>query len=266
MNATESASGRADRSLVALWRVVFEKEYIILRRYWFDTLAAIGVNYTIFVLLFLGVRTVVPAIIDGNLTAIIIGYFVWSMSWGSFQSSARTLKREAEWGTLEQTTMSPFGLFAVLTARIAAKLLFTLSRGVLILALLLVTTQHWISLDPVSLPPLVLVTMVSATGLGYAFGGLALVYKRVSSVFIIVQFLLIGAVGAPSSPLAKLLPLAWGTDLLVLVVTEGTPIWQLPPTDLLGVTAVSAGYLLFGYLAFRYAIAVSKRRGILGDY
>ena len=256
----------SDASLRALFRVTFEKEFIILRRYWFNTVGGIGANYVLFLLVFLGGRTVTPTLVTENLTGIIVGFFIWTMSWNSFQTSAQTLSREARWGTLEQTYMSPFRLFTVISTRIVVQLSYTLVVGHIMLLFMMITTGKWVWIDPLSVVPLAVVTMLSATGLGYAFGGLALVYKRISSIFTIVQVLLLGAISAPATLFTNLLPLAWGTDLIVVVISQGTSLWQLPLTDLGGVTAVTIGYLLVGYGVFGYAMTVTKRRGIMGHY
>lgn len=270
--ASESTTPRAKTgnqhapSVRALFRAVFEKELILLRRYWFNTVAGLSANYILFVFFFFGGQTVAPELIEDNLTGIIVGWFVWTMSWSSFQESAQTLKREANWGTLEQTYMSPLGLFSVVTVRIFVQLLFTVLTGVVMLLLLMATTGHWIVFDPITILPLAVVTMASATGLGFAFGGLALIYKRISSVFLIVQFLLLGAIGSPEAVETNVLPLSWGVGVLTRAMEDGLSLWQLPARDLLGVTAVSVGYLAIGYVAFRYAVTVAKRRGVMGHY
>lgn len=264
--STAESGASSNVSFRVLFRVTIEKELIILKRYWFNTVGGLGANYVMFLLIFLGGRTVTPTLVSKNLTGLIVGFFIWTMSWNSFQSSAQTLTREARWGTLEQTYMSPFGLFSVISTRIVVRLSYTLIIGLLILMLMMITTQNWIWIDPLSVVPLAIVTMLSATGLGYAFGGLALVYKRVSSIFTIIQVLLLGAISAPAGPVANLLPLAWGTDLIIMVMSEGTPLWQLPVPDLVGMTAVTVGYLSVGYIVFGYAVNVTRRRGIMGHY
>ncbi|MDS0260072.1 ABC transporter permease [Haloarcula sp. S1CR25-12] len=263
----QSGSSTANEtSLRALVRVTFEKESIILRRYWFNTVGGIGATYVMFLLIFFGGRTVTPTLVTENLTGIIVGFFIWTMSWSSFQTSAQTLSREARWGTLEQTYMSPFGLFTVISTRITVQLSYTLVIGHIMLLFMMIPTGTWVWIDPLSVVPLAVVTMLSATGLGYAFGGLALVYKRVSSIFMIVQVLLLGAISSPATLFTNLLPLAWGTDLIVVVISQGTSLWQLPLTDLGGVSAVTIGYLVVGYGVFGYAMKVTKRRGIMGHY
>jgi ABC-2 type transport system permease protein len=257
--------GRTPR-VRALFRAVFEKELILLRRYWFNTAAGLAANYILFVFVFFGGQAVAPAVIEENLTGIIVGWFVWTMSWGSFQESAQTLKREANWGTLEQTCMSPLGLFPVVAVRILVQLLFTVLTGLVMLVLLMATTGNWIVFDPLTIIPLAVVTMASATGLGFAFGGLALVYKRISSVFLIVQFLLLGAISSPGVAATNALPLSWGVGVLTQAMEEGLSLWQLPPVDLAGVAAVSVAHLAVGYVAFRYAVTVAKRRGVMGHY
>ena len=264
--AGEQVGSQRTPSIRALFRAVFEKELILLRRYWFNTAAGLAANYILFVFVFFGGQEVAPTLIEENLTGIIVGWFVWTMSWSAFQDSAQTLKREASWGTLEQTYMSPLGLLWVLVARIIVQLLFTVLTGLVMLVLLMATTGNWIIFDPFTVLPLAVVTMASATGLGFAFGGLALVYKRISSVFLIVQFLLLGAISSPDVAATNALPLSWGVGVLTEAMEGGLSLWELQLVDLAGVTAVAVGYLAVGYVAFRYAVSVAKRRGVMGHY
>ncbi|MDF9747481.1 ABC transporter permease [Natrinema salsiterrestre] len=251
---------------MALVRAVFEKELTLLKRYWFNTVGGLAANYILFVFMFFGGQAVAPTVFENNLTGIIVGWFVWAMSWSSFQESAQTLTREATWGTLEQTYMTPIGIFPIMTARIIVGLAFTVTTGLIMLILMMATTGHWVLFDPFTVLPIAFVTMASATGLGFAFGGLALIYKQISSIFLIVQFLLLGAIGSPDLAITKVLPLSWGTTLLTYAMEENVSLWQLPIFDLLGVVAVSTGYIGIGYAAFGYAVRVAKRRGIMGHY
>lgn len=259
-------TGSRTPSYRALFRAVFEKQFVLYRRYFVNTLGGLAGNYVLFVLMFVGGRTVAPALIDDNLTGIIVGWFVWTMSFSSFQQSAQTLTREATWGTLEQMYMNPLGLFPVVAARIVVQLLFTLATGALMLVALMATTGHWIVIDPITVFPLAFVTMASATGLGFAFGGLALIYKRISSLFLVVQFLLLAAIGTPEATITNALPLSWGTALIIRTMEDGIVIWQLSALDLFGATLVAVGYLGFGYAVFGYSITIAKRRGIMGHY
>jgi len=250
----------------AVVRVVFAKYLTILKRYWFNTAAGLLTNYIMFAFAFFGGQAAAPSLVQDHLAGIIVGFFVWAMSWGAFQQSAQHLTQEAQWGTLEQQYMTPVGITWVLAARVAANLAVTLVTGATVLVAMMATTGRWLALDPLTVVPLAALTMGSAAGLGFAFGGLALVYKRISSVFLIVQFLLLGAINAPDTVLADLLPLSLGTDLLHHAMAENVPLWELPVADLVVLVAVTAGYLVFGLAALRYAVRVTRRRGIMGHY
>lgn len=250
----------------AVVRVVFGKYVTILKRYWFNTTAGLLTNYIMFAFAFFGGQAAAPSLVENHLGGIIVGFFVWTLAWGAFQQSAQHLTQEAQWGTLEQQFMTPVGITWVLVARIAANLAVTLVTSATVLVAMMATTDRWLALDPLTVAPLAFLTMGSAAGLGFAFGGLALVYKRISSVFLIVQFLLLGAINAPDVAVADLLPMSLGTDLLHYAMTENAPLWKLPVTDLAVLVAVTAGYILAGLLALRYAIDVTRRRGIMGHY
>lgn len=252
---------------VALARVVVEKHFRLLTRYFVDTAAGVVLTYVMFLMVFFGGASVAPETIDNSLAGIIIGFFVWTMSFGAFQDPSQSLIEEAKWGTLEQLYMSPLPFGEILTYRTAFSVLVNVVTGVVVLLLMMLTTGKWLAFDLVSIVPIVVLTLCTAVGLGFALGGVALVYKRVSNVFLIVQFLFVGALAAPSEPwVYNLLPLALGYDLLRTVMSEGVAVWNLPTTDLLVLTAVAVAYIVGGFAIFTKMVGVARRRGILGDY
>jgi len=254
----------AYRSLV---RVIAEKRLHILRRYWIDTVGGLAVTYILFVMVFLGGTAAAPDTMGETLPAVIVGFFIWSMAFGAFQAPAQTLIDESQWGTLEQLYMSPLSLGAVLAAESIFSILVSLSLGFTLLVLMMVTTGQYLSVDLLTVVPLSLLTILTVVGLGLAFGGLALVYKRIEGIFNILQVLFLGILGLPSDPyLVNLLPLKLGFDLLSRSMAEGLSLWQLPATDLGVLVALAAGYLAVGSVALRFALRVTRSRGIMGDY
>jgi ABC-2 type transport system permease protein len=49
-------------------------------------------------------------------------------------------------------------------------------------------------------------------------------------------------------------------------MVDGTRIWQFSALDLGLLVGVPAGYVLFGYVVFRYTTRRARRLGVLGDY
>lgn len=251
----------------ALARVIFEKHFTILKRYFLNTAGGVAVTYIMFALVFFGGRSAAPGTINNSLAGIIVGFFLWTMSFGAFQDPSQSLIEEAQWGTLEQLYMSPVRFTELLTYRIGFNLLVNLVTGLVMLVLMMVTTGKYLSVDLVTVIPLVVLSLCSAVGLGIGLGGVALVYKRVSNIFLIVQFLFIGALAAPSKPYVfNLLPLALGNDLVRKSMEQGVRLWELPTTDLAVLVVKAVAYLAVGYLVMIKMVGVARERGVFGHY
>lgn len=251
----------------ALTRVVAEKRLHILRRYWIDTVGGLAVTYILFVMVFVGGTTAAPETMGETLPAVIVGFFLWSMAFGAFQAPAQTLIDESQWGTLEQLYMSPLSLGALLAAESIFSILISLSIGLTLLVLMMVTTGQYLSVDLLTVVPLSILTILTVVGLGLAFGGLALVYKRIEGVFNILQMLFLAILGLPSGAyLVELLPLKLGFELLAQSMENGTALWELPVADLVMLVLLAGGYPLIGGMCLRVSLRVTRSRGIMGDY
>jgi ABC-2 type transport system permease protein len=176
--------------------------------------------------------------------------------------------QEAQWGTLEQLYMSPYGFERVMAANAVVRLLESFAWGGAILAAMLLTTGQQLALDVLTVVPLVVLTVASALGVGFVFAGLALVYKRIDNLFGLLNFGLLFLVAAPVDqyPALAALPLSQGSSLLQRAMTDGVAIWNLPALDLAVLVATAVGYVAAGVVAFRVAEARARRDGLLGQY
>ena len=249
-------------------RASFYKTLILMRRYLFNTVSQFFTGYLFFALLFFGGRQIAPAAISRSIEGIIVGYFLWMLVISSYSSIAGNITREAQWGTLEQLYMSPLGIGRVVGIKTVVNVTVSgLVSGVL-LGLMLLTTGTRLTIDLLTVVPITALTLAPAVGLGYVFGGLALLYKRVQNAFRLVQFVFIGLIAAPVDqfPLVKFAPFALGSDLLRKSMRTGVRLWELPPGEVGLLAGVGICYLLAGYLAFQRIQHVARRRGVLGDY
>ncbi|EFW92486.1 hypothetical protein ZOD2009_09263 [Haladaptatus paucihalophilus DX253] len=251
-----------------LFRGNFIKSYILLKRYIVNTVAQIGTIYILFLLIFFGGQAVAGRSLNDSLGGIIVGFFLFTMTQIAFSSLAQTMTQEAQWGTLEQLYMTPFGIGRVITIQTVVNLLWSFVWGSLILVLMLVTTGETLIIDFVTVVPLGILTIASAIGLGFALGGLALLYKRISAAFQLMQFVFIGLLSAPVTdvPLAKFLPLSLGSYLLRQSMQNGTSLWNIDPTDLGILVGVAVVYTVVGYVAFTLCQRRARKLGVLGDY
>lgn len=256
------------RSTLILVRA-FAKRYVIeIRRYAFDSVAALLLMYILFVVVFFGVRGIGVDVEGRTLSAIVLGFNVWALLTFAYNSVANGLIGEAQTGTLEQLAMSPRGLLGTILTQFWVAFAFITFQITILLILAMATTGRWLHVDVLSIVPLLLLTVVGVLGLGLAMGGLALIFKRVQSVSAMVQMGLLALVAVPVSqlPIAKLLPVSLGYQLLNDIMVDGVTITSLPVQDLGILLVTSAMYLLLGIAVFKRMEAAARDRGLLGQY
>lgn len=95
-----------------------------------------------------------------------------------------------------------------------------------------------------------------------------MVFKHVEAVFQLFQFIWVGLIAVPLDqfPVAKFLPLSWGTHLIREVMIGEKSLFELPGSDLLFRLANSAFYCILGFAAFKWLEGRAKDLGLLGHY
>ena len=259
---------RGTGSLRTLLWAQLKKRLLLMYRYPLNTLTGLAMNFVFFGMIFFGGRAVAGQALTDSLGGIIVGYFLWSMALGAFSGVARSVTKESEWGTLEQLYMSPFGYGRVMVASVAVALLETLAWGAATLAFMLAVTGEALHLPVATVLVLTLFAIAPAVGLGFFFGGLALVYKRVENIFNVMQFVLVGLIAAPTVGVVwvRLLPITQGSYLLTLAMAEGLRLWELPPADLALLVGTAVVYFGVGYAAFQRLGVRARRQGLMGHY
>ncbi len=261
-------SRRSVTAWVRLFYAVLHKRAILLVRYPVDTIGSFAGVYIFFVLIFYGGRAVAGPAIDDSLGGIIVGYFLATMGITAYQELANTVTEEAQWGTLEQLYMSPLGFGAVMLAESIGHILVSFFWGAVILALMLLTTGQTLTIDLLTVLPLITLATLSALGFGFVFAGGAVLFKRISNVFSAMTFVLLAFTAAPVGeyPLLKVLPLAQGSYLLRQAMENGVALWELPPVEIGILAGVAAAYLAVGYAVFVLATQRARKVGVLGHY
>jgi ABC-2 type transport system permease protein len=110
--------------------------------------------------------------------------------------------------------------------------------------------------------------ITSVLGLGFAAGGVTVLYKQIGNWLNLLQFGFIVLISAPvfELPWTRVLPLAHGSALLQRAMVDGVRLWEFGLFDLGLLVAVAVGYLAGGYVVFHYATRRARRLGVLGDY
>lgn len=259
--------GRALATL-GLGRAVFRKQLILMFRYPVNLLSGLLTLYLFFAMVFFGGQAVAGEALADNLEGIIIGFLLWSMSLSAYSDLTRNVMREAQWGTLEQLYMSVYRFELVMLLKSIVNILLSFLTGAVILVLMMLTTQQMLVIDLVTIVPVIVLGLLSVVGIGFIFGGLAVIYKRVENAFQIVTFGLVALVGAPvgSVPALGALPLSQSSYLLRQSMEDGVRLWEFPAADLGVLVAVAFAYLAGGVLFFRVAQRRARKLGVLGHY
>ena len=268
----------ADRNEVAgfptLLRYVLYKRFLLLVRYPANTLAQLVSVYLFFAVIFFGGRVAAESVGAGagalaaTFDGLIVGWFLWTMSLTAYFSLAMNITRESQWGTLEQLYMSAYGFGAVMVANVVALLVESALWGAVILPLMLVTTGRPLTVDLLTVGPVAFFALLSVVGIGFVFGGLALVYKRIENVSQLMQFALIGLIAAPIAdvPALRYLPLVQGSAMLQRAMQGGVRLWEFPAADLAILAGTGVVYGLAGFYVFSRASDYARKKGVMGHY
>ncbi|WP_119821947.1 ABC transporter permease [Halalkaliarchaeum desulfuricum] len=251
-----------------LARAVFYREYLIFVRYPANAIGGIVVALFFFGVLFYGGQLLAGQALTDSLEGIIVGYFLWTLSIGAYSSVSNDIGSEVQWGTLERHITTPFGFAPVALLKGVAKVIRTFLTSAIVLAVMLVVTGTWLSIDPITVVVVAGLAITSVLGLGFAAGGITVLYKRIGNWLNLLQFGFIVLISAPvlDMPWTRFLPLAHGSALLQRAMVDGVRLWEFGLGDLALLVGVAVGYLLGGYVVFHYATRRARRLGVLGDY
>ncbi|WP_277556114.1 ABC transporter permease [Halobaculum limi] len=264
----DDATGPRPATYRHLAAAVLKREYLIFVRYPANAVGAVVISLFFFGVLFFGGRMVAGQALTDSIEGIIVGYFLWSLSVGAYSSISNDIGSEVQWGTLERHVMTPFGFAPVALLKGVAKVVRTFLISSIVLAAMLLVTGTTLSLNVGTVTVIAVLTVLSVLGLGFAAGGIAVLYKQIGNWLNLLQFGFIVLISAPAFdiPWLSLLPLAHGSGMLQRAMVDGVRLWEFPATDLLLLVAVAAGYLAFGYVVFEAATRRARRLGVLGDY
>jgi ABC-2 type transport system permease protein len=251
-----------------LAKAVLYREWLIFVRYPANAIGGIVISLFFFGVLFYGGRMIAGQALTDSLEGIIVGYFLWTLSVGAYSALSNDIASEVQWGTLERHVMTPFGFAPVAFLKGVAKLVRTFLTSALILAVMLVVTGTSLELPLVTIVVVASLAIASVLGLGFAAGGVAVLYKQIGNWLNLLQFGFLLLISAPAFDLGwtRLLPLAQGSAMLQRAMVGGTRLWEFPMLDVATLVATGVGYVLFGYVVFEKTTRRARKLGVLGDY
>jgi ABC-2 type transport system permease protein len=229
------------------------------------------------ILSFLGISYVIS---DGKPTPFriassLVGYLIWYYVMLITANMGESLLSESSSGTLEQMFISPVPIGFILIGRILGNLVVSSIQLVTVGVILISGFNlpiRW-SLDAI---PVAFITVLGLFGFGFMLGGIALIFKQISSITAIVNYVLVFLNGAlvpieqfPSWLLliARILPSTLGITVMRNILLNGMTlrdVWSNGSLPLL--TIHSAVYLISGWIILNWCIGVAKKQGTLGQY
>ncbi|WP_267643622.1 ABC transporter permease [Haloarchaeobius amylolyticus] len=251
-----------------LSKAVLYREFLLFVRYPANAIGGIVVSLFFFGLLFYGGRMLAGQALTDSIEGIIVGYFLWTLSVGAYSSLSNDIGSEVQWGTLERHFMTPFGFAPVALAKGVAKVVRTFITSIVVLAVMLLITGTVLQLKVLTIVVVASLSIASVLGLGFAAGGVTVLYKQVGNWLNLLQFSFIVLISAPAFDLGwtRVLPLVQGSALLQRTMLEGTQLWEFPLLDLAVLFGTALGYVLAGYAVFQYTTTRARKLGVLGDY
>ena len=251
-----------------LARAVLYREYLVFVRYPANAIGGIVIALFFFGVLFYGGRLLAGQALTDSIEGIVVGYFLWTLSVGAYSAVSNAIGSEVQWGTLERHITTPFGFAPVALLKGVAKVVRTFVTSAVVLAVMLVLTGTRLNFAPVTVVVVAGLAIISVLGLGFAAGGVTVLYKRIGNWLNLLQFGFIVLISAPvlDAPWTRVLPLANGSALLQRAMVDGVRLWEFGPVELGLLVAVAAGYLAGGYVVFHLATRRARRLGVLGDY
>jgi ABC-2 type transport system permease protein len=256
------------KATLVFFREAFRKRLLLLAKYPLNTFGRLVTMYLLFALIFFGGRQAAPTTLSDSLAGVVAGYFLWITSVSAYQGASTEFTKEAQWGTLEQLHMSPLGMGRVLWITAVVRLLVSVALGGVVLVLMMLTTGEFLSLNLPSVVALSTLAFLPVLGIGFLFGGLTLLYKRIERIVALFQFVLIGFVTVPLDvhPLAALLPLTKEREMLARALEDGLHIWEFAPASLGVLVAKAVAFLVVGHVCFHLILRRARTRGVLGHY
>jgi ABC-2 type transport system permease protein len=257
-----------------LLREMIRKQVLLMVRYRVNFAIQIIGMYLFFAVIFFGGKAIIGNVgaglstLSSTFDALIVGWFLLTMAQSAYSGLQGEITSESMWGTLELLYISPYGFGTVMGLKTIVNVLLSFFWGVLMLFLMMITTQTWLSIDIITIVPIVAFSLMSVIGVGFAIAGLALIYKKISSISNLMQFGLVGLITASVTDISLfgLLPLVQGSDMLQEAMRQGVRLWQFSIIDILILVGNGIIYFVIGYMIFNYAANIARKRGVMGHY
>ena len=251
--------------------VEFSRALLNQIRYPANLISGLFINVFMFYCIFMGATFLSGQNSFGSaLDSMVVGYTAWVLVNRCFARIPASIESEAGTGVLESVFLSRFNTSLIYTVRgIIDSVIDMVMIFIMIIAIVLMTDSNVSYSWVIALP--VITLLFAAIGCGLFAAGLALQFKRVSSVLASVQFLLMFLMFAPfetwtsigAKAGAVLLPMVPSVVMLRDLMVNNTGFKAE-----MALTALVNGvlYLALGAVLFHLMIRRACKKGVVGGY
>ncbi|MGL6339294.1 MAG: hypothetical protein ACRC80_09155 [Waterburya sp.] len=257
-----------------LLEVEFKNSVINIIRYPLNFLSGAVVLSLFFLGLFFGASYLAGGVDffkDGRVESSLVSFIAWTLTITCLSSLSNDIQKEAAQGTLEHIVASKRSFLLIMLVRLVVTIFVIFLLNGLIFTVLTLVTRSQFNLSWSILVPITCIA-ISASGLGLILGALTLVYKQVSGLINMIQFLILPAffisysdLQGSAKYLVSLLPCLSGMEFArnLLVMSVGNPFnsyWFF------AALANSAVWLCLGMIVFQLSLRRARRKGLLNEY
>lgn len=214
-----------------------------------------------------------------NLVAFLtVGLVTWPLFWKAWEVTALGVRQEQWEGTLESLIPTPRGTSTLPFGYLMSRIPFTFTFQALSLTAIMLAFPGALQLLSVrAVLDFLAVAALGVTcmwGLGLLFGGLAILYKQLGPIDLVVRtlFLFLAGVFLPievfpawAQALAQFLPMTHAYQLLHFIAVEGAPLGDAP-TPLLALVGFTTLAVALGSLVYRRYVDKARAQGAIQGY
>ncbi len=270
------------RGFFLVTKAEVKRMLIIMRRYWFATAIGIVVGYSvlmgIIVALMSGGETVEETASRYGESApnFVLGTMIGMWALGLTGLFTQGLQGMARTGELEQVCMSPYGLVTNFFARSFVMALNSIFSICIMVGLIVWSIGSSVHLHPIG-PLMIFLTYVNLVGFGFMCGGLALVFKQVGQLTMILRLAMMALAlmvttqnfeswNPTLKAVAHMLPVTDAAYCLKLVFLDGLGMGVLTHSSFYFLLLNCVVWTVAGVTLFRLMEDFSRDKGTLGTY
>lgn len=261
------------KKIFYFFKVSFVKSVKDLIRYKFNTLINIATFYFLFMAMLLGLKVLgnslstSPIKIGNSIDTFIVGYFLWTVMYMAYVNIAYAIINDASKGTLEQVAMSNLGLHSVVIVRAISDTIINFLICFAVLFLAMYTSGRWIDIKVLQVVVILFIGMFSMFGVGFIFGGLAIIFKQVNAILNLVQYFLIGLVMIDTSAITSIfVPFLPAINMVYKLCLGELTLLSFPIERYVFLILNSVLFFSIGLFVFKYCCNIAKKKGLLGQY